>query len=227
MRKLLLALLFAALPALAQYGPSGNPVGNSAVRFQPLAKTSAIAASTTSASIAFPATAIIASPVIAGTAGQFTCTCSYLTVGMVVTITGTYGGTGSISGYASGNQYVLTAVGTNSFTLAQTNYAPLVTTTGTPTGLTFSALNAIFVDTATTQQAQIVNTTNGVAFVIFCATSSCTASIGSTGTSTSDFPVGPNSTAITTFPTGVTYVAVILNTGATAGTVFITPGIGI
>ena len=40
------------------------------------------------------------SVVITGTAGQFSCTCTNLAVGDTITISGTYGGTGSITGTA-------------------------------------------------------------------------------------------------------------------------------
>lgn len=229
MRKLLLALVFAAFPAFAQYGPAGNPVSASGAGFQPLAKTSAIAATTTSANIQMPAPAIVGSVTITGTAGQFGCTCNYLSVGMAMTITGTFGGTGSISGYTSGTTYLITATnGTSTFTLSNVISAgggPIVTTAGTPTGLTYTALNYIFVDTNTSQQVQVYNPTTGTAFVIFCPTSSCTAAVGSAGTSTSDYPVAPGAVIVMTFPTGTTYAAVILSTGS--GTVYLTPGIGL
>lgn len=69
------------------------------------------------------------------TAGVFTCTSTNLAVGDRVTITGTYGGTGTFSGYTSGNTYIVsattgqtTAVGTSTIS------GNVLTVTGTPTG---------------------------------------------------------------------------------------------
>lgn len=87
-----------------------------------------------------PGTAILASVTITGTAGQFSCAASTLVVNQQVLITGTFGGTGSITGYASGNIYKISATnGTTTFTLQTQAGAPIVTTAGTPTGLTYEA----------------------------------------------------------------------------------------
>lgn len=77
---------------------------------------------------------------ITGTAGQFSCTSTSLAVGMRVTITGSFGGTGSISGYSSGTTYFIVATnGSTTFTLSTTDGGTGVTTTsGTPTGLTYT-----------------------------------------------------------------------------------------
>jgi len=81
--------------------------------------------------------------VISGTAGQFTCTAATLVVGSTINITGTLGGSGSITGYTTGTQYQVSAItGSGSsvtgFTLTTTAGAAIVTTAGTPTGLTYS-----------------------------------------------------------------------------------------
>lgn len=52
MRKYLIALLFLALPAFAQYGPPTNPGSNSTVGFWASGKTSNLAASTSTVNIA-------------------------------------------------------------------------------------------------------------------------------------------------------------------------------
>jgi hypothetical protein len=76
--------------------------------------------------------------VIAGTAGQFTCAASTITVGQILRISGTLGGTGSITGYANPTSYLVSATnGTTSFTLVTTAGAAIVTTAGTPTGLRY------------------------------------------------------------------------------------------
>ena len=57
----------------------------------------------TSENITEPANNIVLTGVaIAGTAGQFTCTAATLAVNQTVTITGTLGGTGTITGYTTG-----------------------------------------------------------------------------------------------------------------------------
>jgi len=77
---------------------------------------------------------------ITGTGGQFSCDSTTLTVGEFVTISGTLGGTGTISGYANPTTYRISATnGTTTFTLVNnTTGAAIVTTTGTPTGLTYT-----------------------------------------------------------------------------------------
>ena len=82
---------------------------------------------------------------ISGTAGQFTCSSTTLTVGNAVKITGILGGTGTITGYTTGKVYTISATnGTTSFTLTDAGGA-IVTTTGTPTGLTYT-LHKYFVE---------------------------------------------------------------------------------
>ena len=84
---------------------------------------------------------------ITGTSGQISFTNpSTLRVGQGVMLSGTYGGTGSISGYPNAlTTYVVTAAGAGTATLAvlQNNSNPttLTTTAGTPTGLLWSVLD--------------------------------------------------------------------------------------
>jgi hypothetical protein len=80
---------------------------------------------------------------LTGTAGQFSCAATTLAAGQYVMIAGTFGGTGSISGYASGTTYVIAVTnGTTTGTLASLSGAvgplggTLTTTAGTPSGLT-------------------------------------------------------------------------------------------
>jgi hypothetical protein len=81
--------------------------------------------------------------VITDTAGQFSCTSTSvpLVIGQTITISGTFGGTGSITGYTNPTTYYIIA--TNGFTTFQLSTtlggAGVVTTTGTPTGLTYTA----------------------------------------------------------------------------------------
>jgi hypothetical protein len=55
-----------------------------------------------------------------------------------MTISGTLGGTGTITGYTNPTTYILTAVTATSATLTTTAGAAVVTTAGTPTGLTYT-----------------------------------------------------------------------------------------
>jgi hypothetical protein len=81
---------------------------------------------------------------ITGTAGQFSCTSTtptnQLYVGQAVTISGTFGGTGSITGYSNPTTYYIVATnGSTTFTLSTVrNGSGVVTTAGTPTGLTYT-----------------------------------------------------------------------------------------
>jgi hypothetical protein len=87
----------------------------------------------------------LSSVAITGTGGQFSCAATTLYIGERVTITGTFGGTGSISGYSTGTSYFIVATnGSTTFTLSTTSGGAGVTTTaGTPTGLTYSLITFI------------------------------------------------------------------------------------
>jgi hypothetical protein len=95
------------------------------------------------------ATATIAGAAISDTAGTFTCTSNaFLAVGQTVTISGTLGGTGSISGYSNPTSYlVATATGgagtITGFSLVNLDGSAITTTTGTPTGLTYTISSAL------------------------------------------------------------------------------------
>jgi hypothetical protein len=85
------------------------------------------------------AVATLSTVVIAGTGGQITFTSqSGLVTGQRLTISGTLGGTGTITGYTDPTTYILTAVTATSATLTTTAGAAVVTTAGTPTGLTYT-----------------------------------------------------------------------------------------
>ena len=92
----------------------------------------------------------LAGVAISGTGGQFTCTATTLAAGDRIVITGTLGGTGTISGYASGNIYTVSAVtGTSpsvtGFTLTGEDGSALTTTAGTPTGLTYKPYTLVLI----------------------------------------------------------------------------------
>jgi len=101
----------------------------------------------TTAVIAAGRTAL-AGVAISGTAGQFTCTATTLAVGDRIRITGTLGGTGTITSYATGTIYTVSAVtGTSpsvtGFTLTTEADVAIVTTAGTPTGLTYTPFTIV------------------------------------------------------------------------------------
>jgi hypothetical protein len=85
----------------------------------------------------------LSSVVITGTAGQFSCAAAShtLVVGQPIVISGTLGGTGTISGYSNPTTYYIIATnGSTTFTLSTSLGGPAITTTvGTPTGLTYSS----------------------------------------------------------------------------------------
>jgi hypothetical protein len=93
--------------------------------------------------IAFNAHSINSTVATSGTAGQFTCGKSAIAVGDLLTITGTLGGTGTITGYTTGTVYKISAItGTlpavTGFTLTTTDDVAIATTAGTLTGLTYT-----------------------------------------------------------------------------------------
>ena len=85
------------------------------------------------------AAATLASVAITGTGGQISYTSQTgLVSGQYLTISGTLGGTGTITGYSNPTTYILTAVTATTATLTTTAGAAVVTTAGTPTGLTYT-----------------------------------------------------------------------------------------
>ena len=89
--------------------------------------------------LGFSTSATLSTVAITGSAGQFSCTSTYLAVGMTVTISGTLGGTGTITGYANPTTYKISATnGSTTFTLTTTSDVAITTSAGTPTGLTYT-----------------------------------------------------------------------------------------
>ena len=96
------------------------------------------------------AVATLSTVVLAGTGGQITfASQAGLVTGQRLTISGTLGGTGTITGYTDPTTYILTAVTATSATLTTTAGAAVVTTAGTPTGLTYTLGVAPVVATVT------------------------------------------------------------------------------
>jgi hypothetical protein len=139
---------------------------------------------------------------ISGTAGQFTCTATTLAVGDTVTITGTLGGTGSITSYSTGTSYKVSAVtgsvgAVTGFTLQTTANVAIVTTVGTPTGLTYT-----FVPTVTIVYGGALS---GVAISGTAGQFTCTATnLAVNDTLTITGTLGGTGT-ITGYATGTTY----------------------
>ena len=103
------------------------------------------------------ATEVVAGAAIADTIGTFTCTSNaFLAIGQTITLSGTYGGSGSISGYSNPTSYlVATASGgagtVTGFKIINLDGSAVTTTAGTPTGITYtisSALSGRFLFTA-------------------------------------------------------------------------------
>ena len=82
---------------------------------------------------------------ITGTGGQFSCSAAALSVGQLISISGNYGGTGSITAYSSTGgspvtYYVIATNGSTTFTLSTTRGGAAISTTpGTPSGLTYTS----------------------------------------------------------------------------------------
>jgi hypothetical protein len=95
------------------------------------------------------ATSTVAGVAVSNTTGTFTCTSNaFLAVGQKLTISGTFGGAGSITGYTDPTTYIVSAVsggaGTvTGFTLTTLAGVALTTTAGTPTGLTYTIANPL------------------------------------------------------------------------------------
>ena len=98
--------------------------------------------------------------VISGTAGQFTCASTTLATNQAIQIVGTYGGTGSILGYISGNTYYIQTGGTGtSFTLLNSpSGTAALTTAGTPTGITVTGVGWNINNTQTVASTNITAT---------------------------------------------------------------------
>jgi hypothetical protein len=98
----------------------------------------------------------LSSVVIANTSGGFTCSATSLplVVGQQLIISGTAGGTGSISGYSNPTTYYIIATnGSTTFQLSTSSSGANITTTaGTPTGLTYKVNNGYLTTSGNTTQ---------------------------------------------------------------------------
>jgi hypothetical protein len=125
---------------------------------------------------------------ITGTAGQFSCTAASqtLVVGQTITISGTFGGTGSITGYTNPTTYYIVATnGSTTFTLSTTSGGTgVVTTAGTPTVLTYSVNNTTMTVTAVTGTLYPGQTIQGTGLASTTIITALGTGTGSTGTYT-------------------------------------------
>lgn len=86
---------------------------------------------------------VLSTFVITGTAGQCSCAAATLVVGDIVNIAGTFGGTGSITGYVNPTNYLISVTnGSTTFTLTTLLGGALTSVAGTPTGLTLAVSGA-------------------------------------------------------------------------------------
>jgi hypothetical protein len=86
---------------------------------------------------------VLSAFVITGTGGQCSCAAATLVVGDVVNIAGTFGGTGSITGYVNPTNYKISVTnGSTTFTLQTLAGGAIVSVAGTPTGLTIAVSGA-------------------------------------------------------------------------------------
>ena len=165
---------------------------------------------------------------ISGTTGQFTCASTTLVVGDTLTITGTLGGTGSITGYTTGRVYVISETnGTTTFTLryfgptgvTNLNDAIVATAVGTPTGLTYTrgytppATCALGGGTGTPTLTAVVG---GINSIVVSGTFSgkTTATPYAVTISAPNITGGVQATANITFPTATTGIVTVVNPGS-------------
>jgi hypothetical protein len=155
-----------------------------------------------------PLNSTLSGVIITGTAGQFSCTSTSLSLGQPITITGSYGGTGSITSYATGTTYyIITTNGTTTFTLsASLGGSAITTTAGTPTGLTYTTTGGTLVLTYAGNSSTITSTNAAV-----CALMQ-TVSVGKYVTISSATTAGNNGTYLVTKVAG---------DGSTTGTITI------
>jgi hypothetical protein len=133
------------------------------------------------------APSVLSGVVITGTAGQFSCTAAPVTLvtGQPVVISGTLGGTGSITGYVNPTTYYIIATnGSTTFTLsASLGGSAITTTAGTPTGLTYT-LSAASIPGYTGSNSYYIIATNGTSTFQLSATSGGAALTTVIGTTT-------------------------------------------
>jgi len=170
----------------------------------------------------------LSSVTITGIAGEFSCASTTLTVGEQITISGTLGGTGTITGYTNPTTYRISETNnTTSFTLVNLDGTAIVTTTGTPTGLTYTVLAPSIADYSN-PKTYYVKSTTGTTFFILSETDGGepVTTIGGPSTGLT-FSYGTNYLNVSAVATGTLYVGqTIEGTGITSGTIITELGTG-
>jgi len=176
----------------------------------------------------------LSSITITSNTGVFGCSTAGITLvtGMPVTISGTLGGTGSISGYAGGptTYYIIGSPTQTSFQLSATKGgSAITTTTGTPSGLTFTlAVLSVSGVSSGTISAGMVITGSGITagtYINALGTGSggngtYFLNQGTTGTPTTgtSYTVSASQSVASTTITGIAAGNTLNITGSTSGT---------
>ena len=126
---------------ITAFGTGSGGIGNYTISTSQTVVSEAMSGAAAGAIITATIGGSLSGVAITGLAGQFSCTAAPITlvIGQALTISGTYGGTGSISGYTNPTTYYIIATnGSTTFTLSATAGGTAITTTvGTPTGLSY------------------------------------------------------------------------------------------
>lgn len=112
----------------------------------------------------------------------------------------------------------------SSFTFPSNLAANAFTPTAKTSWLASTSSTANIALALAAQQVQVFNAGTVPAFVNCGVGSGVTASAGTAGASTTDYPVAPGATVVFTVPVGTTYCASV---SSSAAAVYFTPGIGL
>ena len=172
---------------ITAFGTGSGGIGNYTISTSQTVASEAMSGAAAGAIITATIGGSLSGVAITGLAGQFSCTAAPITlvIGQALTISGTYGGTGSISGYTNPTTYYIIATnGSTTFTLSATAGGTAITTTvGTPTGLSYkyapTTLNVTAVSSGTLYLGQTIQGTG-----ILANTMITTLGTGSGGTGT-------------------------------------------
>ena len=152
---------------ITAFGTGSGGIGNYTISTSQTVVSEAMSGAAAGAIITATIGGSLSGVAITGLAGQFSCTAAPITlvIGQALTISGTYGGTGSISGYTNPTTYYIIATnGSTTFTLSATAGGTAITTTvGTPTGLSYkyapTTLNVTAVSSGTLYLGQTIQGT--------------------------------------------------------------------
>ena len=152
---------------ITAFGTGSGGIGNYTISTSQTVASEAMSGAASGAIITATIGGSLSGVAITGVAGQFSCTAAPITlvIGQALTISGTYGGTGSISGYTNPTTYYIIATnGSTTFTLSATAGGTAITTTvGTPTGLSYkyapTTLNVTAVSSGTLYLGQTIQGT--------------------------------------------------------------------